>query len=446
MERKTPLYDRHTAAGGKLVPFAGWLLPVQYSGVIAEHRAVRTGCGLFDVSHMGELLLRGPDALANLNRLMTNDFSGMADGQARYSPMCYEDGGVVDDLIVYRCSDTAWLAVVNASNTGKDRDWMAAHLSGDCTLEDLSDQKWTADMVDISKPDITHEGRIYGFPVGIEGYGYMYRADLFKQAGIETAPKNLDELRNCAGRLKDMGVTPFVNTWGAWYQAGMFYMNAAIAQQEDPYAFIEGLNAGENLIEGNEAFIRLAEMIKLDFDNCDSPLNTDFAAQVSKFGSGTAAMACGGTWNQPSLDDVDPDMEAGLIPMPFMEKDEDNDVLYAGVTTYWVINKDSAVKDAAKEFLNWLVYDEEGQSFLVTELKNIPAFSNITTGTDSIGPLGQTLLSYLEEGKVKGIYNSRYPAGTVQAFGTSIQKFAAGNISQEQLLKELQDTWTSSRR
>lgn len=140
MERKTPLYDRHTAAGGKLVPFAGWLLPVQYSGVIAEHRAVRTGCGLFDVSHMGELLLRGPDALANLNRLMTNDFSGMADGQARYSPMCYEDGGVVDDLIVYRCSDTAWLAVVNASNTAKDRDWMAAHLSGDCTLEDLSDQ------------------------------------------------------------------------------------------------------------------------------------------------------------------------------------------------------------------------------------------------------------------------------------------------------------------
>ena len=140
MERKTPLYDRHTAAGGKLVPFAGWLLPVQYSGVIAEHRAVRTGCGLFDVSHMGELLLRGPDALANLNRLMTNDFSGMADGQARYSPMCYEDGGVVDDLIVYRCSDTAWLAVVNASNIGKDRDWMTAHLAGDCTLEDLSDQ------------------------------------------------------------------------------------------------------------------------------------------------------------------------------------------------------------------------------------------------------------------------------------------------------------------
>ena len=78
--RKTPLYDRHVAAGGKIVPFAGWLLPVQYSGVIAEHKAVRSACGLFDVSHMGELLLRGADALENVNRLMTNDFSGMAEG------------------------------------------------------------------------------------------------------------------------------------------------------------------------------------------------------------------------------------------------------------------------------------------------------------------------------------------------------------------------------
>lgn len=128
----------------------------------------------------------------------------------------------------------------------------------------------------------------------------------------------------------------------------MFYMNAAIAQQEDPYAFIEGLNAGENLIEGNEAFIRLAEMIKLDFDNCDSPLNTDFAAQVLKVRKRYGGHGLRRHMEPASLDDVDSDMEAGLIPMPFMEKDEDNDVLYAGVTTYWVINKDSAVKDAAR--------------------------------------------------------------------------------------------------
>ena len=140
MEKKTPLYDRHVAAGGRMVPFAGWLLPVQYTGVIAEHRAVRTACGLFDVSHMGELILRGEDALENVNRLLTNDFTDMEEGQARYSPMCDESGGVVDDLIVYKVWDTVYYIVVNAANKDKDAAWMAAHLTGQCVLEDWSDR------------------------------------------------------------------------------------------------------------------------------------------------------------------------------------------------------------------------------------------------------------------------------------------------------------------
>ena len=88
---KTPLYHIHTALGGKMVPFAGYLLPVQYpAGLIKEHMTVRTQCGLFDVSHMGEILLTGPDAVKNLNHLLTNDYTHMDDGQARYSPMCNE--------------------------------------------------------------------------------------------------------------------------------------------------------------------------------------------------------------------------------------------------------------------------------------------------------------------------------------------------------------------
>ena len=118
--RKTPLYDRHTAAGGKIVPFAGWLLPVQYSGVIAEHMAVRKQAGLFDVSHMAELVLKGPDALANAQMLLTNDLSDMADGQVRYSPMCNERGGVVDDMVVYRFHDDCYMMVVNAANHQSD--------------------------------------------------------------------------------------------------------------------------------------------------------------------------------------------------------------------------------------------------------------------------------------------------------------------------------------
>lgn len=140
MERKTPLYDTHVAAGGKIVPFAGYLLPVQYeTGVITEHMAVRQKAGLFDVSHMGEVIFKGPDALKNLNRILTNDFTNMYIGQVRYSVMCYEDGGVVDDLIVYRLGEELYLVVVNASNREKDVEHMKKYISGDCEFSDISD-------------------------------------------------------------------------------------------------------------------------------------------------------------------------------------------------------------------------------------------------------------------------------------------------------------------
>lgn len=141
MERKTPLYACHEAAGGKMVPFAGYLLPVQYpTGVITEHMAVRTAAGLFDVSHMGELVFTGRDALINLNNLLTNDFTGMADGQVRYSPMCNDEGGCVDDLIVYRMGKETYLVVVNAANREKDARWMESRLTGDCRMEDRSEE------------------------------------------------------------------------------------------------------------------------------------------------------------------------------------------------------------------------------------------------------------------------------------------------------------------
>lgn len=138
-EKRTPLYERHVALNGKMVPFAGYLLPVQYTGVIEEHMAVRQRAGLFDVSHMGEVLFSGPDALANLNRLFTNDFCGMADGRVRYSPMCNENGGIIDDMIIYRMGEQRYMAVPNASNREKDVSWMREHLFGDVVMEDVSD-------------------------------------------------------------------------------------------------------------------------------------------------------------------------------------------------------------------------------------------------------------------------------------------------------------------
>lgn len=138
--KKTPLYDIHVASGGKMVEFGGYCLPVQYeTGVIREHMAVRTACGLFDVSHMGEIMLEGEGAVTWLNHILTNDYTVMNPGQARYSPMCREDGGTVDDLIVYKISDGRYFIVVNASNKDKDFAWMKAHETEDAKVTDVSD-------------------------------------------------------------------------------------------------------------------------------------------------------------------------------------------------------------------------------------------------------------------------------------------------------------------
>lgn len=140
MEKKTPLYEEHVKLGGKIVPFGGYLLPVQYgTGVIAEHMAVRTKAGLFDVSHMAELMLEGPDASANIQNLCTADISEMTDGQVKYAMMCNEDGGIVDDLVICRMAHDRFMLVVNAGNHEKDAAWVEAHLSGDVRYGDISE-------------------------------------------------------------------------------------------------------------------------------------------------------------------------------------------------------------------------------------------------------------------------------------------------------------------
>ena len=125
--RVTPLHDRHVAAGAKLVPFAGWEMPVQYEGVRAEHLAVRERAGVFDVSHMGEVETRGPGAAAFLQRMLSNDVSAIPLGGAQYSVLCREDGGVLDDLFTYRLGEDRFLTVTNAANHEKDLAWLRRH-------------------------------------------------------------------------------------------------------------------------------------------------------------------------------------------------------------------------------------------------------------------------------------------------------------------------------
>jgi aminomethyltransferase len=138
--RRTPLHDRHVAAGARLVPFAGWEMPVQYESVKSEHLAVRGACGVFDVSHMGEVETRGPDATRFLQHAVSNDVEKVAPGGAQYALLCREDGGVLDDLFSYRLEPERWLTVTNAANHERDLAWLRKQAEGfDVELVDRLD-------------------------------------------------------------------------------------------------------------------------------------------------------------------------------------------------------------------------------------------------------------------------------------------------------------------
>jgi aminomethyltransferase len=137
---RTPLYDRHVALGARMVPFAGWEMPVQYDGVIAEHKAVRTDCGVFDVSHMGELEVEGPRARELLQASLSNDLDRLEPGQAQYTLLTNESGGIVDDLIAYRLDPFRYLLIVNASNRQADFEWIKEREIPGSDVRDVSEQ------------------------------------------------------------------------------------------------------------------------------------------------------------------------------------------------------------------------------------------------------------------------------------------------------------------
>ncbi|MBA2873452.1 glycine cleavage system aminomethyltransferase GcvT [Thermaerobacillus caldiproteolyticus] len=138
MLKRTPLFSVYARYGAKTIDFGGWELPVQFSSIKEEHEAVRTRAGLFDVSHMGEIEVKGSDSFAFLQKVMTNDVAKLTEGRAQYTLMCYENGGTVDDLLIYKKADDYYLLVVNAANIEKDFEWLNQHAFGDVELVNIS--------------------------------------------------------------------------------------------------------------------------------------------------------------------------------------------------------------------------------------------------------------------------------------------------------------------
>ncbi|MFE7083303.1 ABC transporter substrate-binding protein [Priestia megaterium] len=309
-------------------------------------------------------------------------------------------------------------------------------------LEDLSDQPWVKDAYDGTLDPMTMDGKIYGQPTNLEGYGFTYNKALFKKAGITELPKTFSELEATAKKLKAAGITPFSIGYGEWFVLGMHGINIPFANQKDPDAFIKGLNDGTAKIEGNKEFQQYLKLLDLTVKYGNkNPLTTDYNTQVTKFANGEAAMIQQGNWIQPMLDKLNPNMKLGILPMPLNDNKAETDKLAIDVPNSWVIyNKaPEADKKAAKDFLNWMVTSEEGKRALVEDFKYVPAFKTI--GAQGIGPLGEEILKYSKEGKTLSWKWMAFPDGVSQEIGADLQEYIGGQKSKEEVLKALDSSW-----
>ena len=180
-QKKTPLYDEHVRRGAKIIPFGGWLMPVHYTGIVDEHQAVRKNVGMFDISHMGQLIVSGPAAAGWLNEILTNNIDKLEVGQGQYTFLLNDAGGIIDDLIAYRIGDQKFLLVVNASRAEEDFEWLDRHRAGELRIEDRSAHfggvaiqgpRVTELFVDLPPRNHIVDVELDGMPVSIARTGY----------------------------------------------------------------------------------------------------------------------------------------------------------------------------------------------------------------------------------------------------------------------------------
>ncbi len=307
-------------------------------------------------------------------------------------------------------------------------------------LADLSNEPWVKNLLPIGKVPMTGEdGKLYGMPVNLEGYGFIYNKDLFEQAGITKAPTTISELQAASQKLKDSGITPFSAGYAEWWVIGQHLLNIPFAQQDDPEAFIEGLYNGTESMVGNKHFENFKAVLDAEIGFANSnPLTTDYNSQVTLFASGQTAMLQQGNWTENMIYEISPDINMAFLPIPLSDGSE-ADRLPVGVPNNWAINKKSKNIEEAKLFLDWMVSSETGKRYITEEFAFIPAFSNIEpTG---LGALGQSILEYSKEDKTVPWTWFMWPDGANKEFASTIQEYAAGRIDYDTVLQRFQNSW-----
>lgn len=261
--------------------------------------------------------------------------------------------------------------------------------------EDLSDQPWVVDLRPGTADAVTREGKIYGNPLAIEGYGFLYNQALFRQAGIPRPPASLADLTRACQKLEAAGIRPFSNGYAEWWVLGVHNFNVLLGSVPDFPLLLKALEgkgepgAAWPVIDGWMSLLDLTAR----YGAPDATVNGSYSASVADFLAGKAAMIQQGNWIEPDLMKADPPLEVGVLPLPVAPGVR----FPMGVPNFWVIHRDSPVKAEAKTWLTWLWQSPRGQDFLIHELKVIPPY--VSLESRALGPLSAPFAEAWREGR-----------------------------------------------
>ena len=263
--------------------------------------------------------------------------------------------------------------------------------------EDLSDQPWVSDLRPGTVDAARRGGRLYGNPLAIEGYGFLYNKALFRKAGISQLPDTLSSLEAACRRLKATGILPFSNGYAEWWVLGVHNFNVLLGSVGDLDRFVGALASGGG--PGPEAAVVEGWMSLLDltarYGASTAITSGNYTTSVAAFLAGQAAMIQQGNWIEPDLVKNAPDLEIGVLPMPISETPSHR--LPMGVPNFWVVNKNSPVKAEAKRWLEWLHSSPTGRRFLLHEMKAIPPYNSMDTA--SVGSLSAPFAKAWHDGQ-----------------------------------------------
>ncbi len=308
-------------------------------------------------------------------------------------------------------------------------------------IADLSGEPWIDNAVPFALEVLNINGKQMGMPVNLEGYGYIYNKDIFKEAGISEPPATFDELEAAAQKIKAAGYTPFATGYSTWWVLGLHLINVAFAQQDDPHAFIDKLNAGEAKMAENKLFQDLQNIVDLTVEYGEkNPLTTDHNKQVQMFANGTAAMIQQGVWKEVPIFEANPSANIGLLPVPLNNSAKMNRVP-VGVPFNFVVNKTSSqpAQKAAKDFLNYLVNSKTGQKYMTENFGFIPAYKGVDPS--GLKGVGQDILDYAGKDKTIPWVFGQFPDGFANEVSNNIQAYIADRQDWATTLKRFDQSW-----